>query len=82
MSSEINQMTNIHITSAPAEGNVALHSLDLAWGAREIGRLIGKTPRACFHMLEQHQIPGAKKIGRQWVVSRKVLRDHFEQGAN
>lgn len=52
--------------------------LELAWGAREIARLIGKTPRATFHMLEANQIPGARKIGAQWVVSRRVLREHFE----
>ncbi|WP_320410484.1 DNA-binding protein [Devosia sp. Root413D1] len=54
--------------------------LDLAWGAREIARLIGKTPRATFHMLEGGQIP-ARKIGGQWVVSRRKLQDHFEQDA-
>lgn len=58
---------------ADAEPN----ELDLAWGAREIARLIGKTPRATFHLLEQGQIP-AKKIGAQWVASRKVLRSLFE----
>jgi hypothetical protein len=52
-------------------------TLDLAWGAREIARLIGKTPRATFHLLEQGQIP-ARKIGNQWVASRRKLRDHFE----
>lgn len=51
-------------------------SLDLAWGAREIARLIGKTPRATFHLLENGQIP-AKKIGHQWVASKSALREHF-----
>lgn len=51
--------------------------LDLAWGAREIARLIGKTPRATFHLLENGQIP-ATKVGRQWVASRRVLRRLFE----
>ena len=52
-------------------------TLDLAWGAREIARLIGKTPRATFHLLEQGQIP-ARKVGAQWVASRKKLRELFE----
>jgi hypothetical protein len=51
-------------------------SLDLVWGARDIARLIGKTEKATFHLLEQKQIPG-RKIGRQWVVSRRALREHF-----
>jgi len=52
-------------------------TLDLVWGAREIALLIGKTTRATFHLLENGQIP-ARKIGAQWVCSRKVLREHFE----
>ena len=56
-------------------------NLDLVWGATSIAALLGKTERATFHMLEQDQIPGAKKIGRQWVVSRKVLREFFEGAA-
>lgn len=52
-------------------------NLDLAWGAREIARLIGKTPRATFHLLENGQIP-CKKIGGQWCASRNVLRAFFE----
>ena len=55
--------------------------LDLVWGAAAIAALIGKTRRATFHMLEQGQIPGAKKIGAQWVVSRKVVREYFEGAA-
>lgn len=51
--------------------------LDLVWGAAAIGKLIGKPPRATFHMLEQEQIP-ARKVGRQWVASRKALREFFE----
>lgn len=52
-------------------------SLDLIWGAKDIARVIGKPVRATFHLLESGQIPG-RKIGRQWVVSRKQLAAHFE----
>lgn len=51
--------------------------LDLVWGAQNIARLIGKTTRATFHLLEREQIP-ARKIGNQWVASRKKLQLHFE----
>lgn len=47
-------------------------TLDLIWGAQAIARLIGKTERATYHMLEKGDLP-AKKIGNQWVVSRKAL---------
>jgi hypothetical protein len=57
---------------------VGTEPLDLVWGAREIARLIGKTPRATFHLLEKGQLLGARKVGGQWVVSAKVLREHFE----
>lgn len=55
--------------------------LDIVWGAAAIAALIGKTPRATYHILEQGHIPGARKIGSQWVVSRKVLREYFEGAA-
>jgi hypothetical protein len=50
------------------------NSLDLVWGARSIARLIGKSERATFHLLEKGDLP-AKKVGAQWVVSRKALAE-------
>lgn len=55
--------------------------MDLIWGAAAIAARIGKTRRATFHMLERGQIPGARKVGGQWCVSGKVLRDFFEGAA-
>lgn len=52
--------------------------LDIVWGAREIARLIGMTPKAVFHMLERGQIP-ARKVGRRWCASRAALREFFER---
>lgn len=52
-------------------------TLDLVWGAAHIAALIGKTDRATFQMLERGQIPGAKKIGRQWVLNVRVFRASF-----
>ena len=52
-------------------------SLDLIWGAAAIAALIGKTTRATFMMLERGHIPGAKKRGGQWVISRKRLNEAF-----
>lgn len=56
------------------------NSLDLIWGAAAIAALIGKTPRATFHLLERGAIP-ARKIGNQWVASRKKLEQHFDEVA-
>jgi hypothetical protein len=45
---------------------------DVVWGAEAIGRVIGKTPRATFHLLERGLLP-ARKVGKQWVASRRKL---------
>jgi hypothetical protein len=45
---------------------------DVLWGASAIGRAIGKPARATFHLLESGHLP-ARKIGRQWVASRRRL---------
>jgi hypothetical protein len=60
-----------------AETPATVVPVDVVWGAREIARLIGKTPRATFHLLEKGQLP-ARKIGKQWVASQKALRAHLE----
>jgi len=45
---------------------------DVLWGAAKIGEVIGKSPRATFHLLEAGLLP-AKKIGKQWCASRRKL---------
>lgn len=45
---------------------------DLIWGASNIARLIKRTDRQTFHMLNAGLLP-AKKIGDRWVASRKKL---------
>lgn len=53
------------------------NELDLVWGAKAIGELIGRTPQQAYHMMATGKIP-AKHIGNRWVVSRKVLIRFFE----
>lgn len=53
-------------------------TLDLIWTAAGIAAAIGKTPRATTELLEKNGIPGAKKVGGKWVISRKVLVAFFE----
>ena len=50
--------------------------LDLVWGAAEIAVIIGKTPRATFHLLEGGKLPAAKLNGR-WVTDRATLTAFF-----
>ena len=44
-----------------------------AWGAREIGKIIGRTERQAHYLLENGQLESAKKKGGRWVASRAAL---------
>jgi len=46
---------------------------DVVWGAEEMGRVIGRTTRQTYHLLEAGLLP-AKKVGpKLWCASRKRL---------
>jgi hypothetical protein len=49
-----------------------LPATDLVWGCAAIGRVINRTGRQTYHMLERGLLP-AKKIGARWVASRRKL---------
>ena len=51
-------------------------ALELIWGAEEIAKLIGRTTRATFHMLDSGELP-AKKVGGRWVAERGKLIAFF-----
>ncbi|PWE55595.1 hypothetical protein DEM27_15490 [Metarhizobium album] len=51
-------------------------SLELVWGAAEIAKLIGRSPRSTFHMLDNGELP-AKKVGGRWVAERNQLIRFF-----
>ncbi|RUM18713.1 DNA-binding protein [Rhizobium phaseoli] len=53
---------------------------DLIWGGAEIAKLIGRTKRQTFHMLETGQLP-AKKVGDRWVAERGTLLRFFMEAA-
>ncbi|RVD21016.1 DNA-binding protein [Mesorhizobium sp. M4B.F.Ca.ET.017.02.2.1] len=46
--------------------------IDLVWGCAAIARVIRRTPRQCFYMLENGTLP-AKKVGGRWVIERGKL---------
>lgn len=54
--------------------------LDLIWGAEEIGKVIGRTTRSTFDMLEKGELP-AKKVNGRWVISRTKLAAFFMEAA-
>lgn len=58
-------------------------NLDLVWGAKSIGALIGKTRTQTFYLLEHGLIPAKNiklpgKSRGQWVASRSKLSAFFE----
>ena len=54
--------------------------LQLVWGAEEISRIIGRTPRVTFHLLTTGELP-AKKVGGRWVAERSKLIAFFMEAA-
>lgn len=64
-----------------SDRTTAADALDLLWGAVAIAEALGRTPRSTFHLLENGEIPSARKVGGRWVVSRKKLLELFEGAA-
>lgn len=54
--------------------------IDLIWGINAIARMIGRTDRQAFHMVNTGQIP-AKKVGGRWVAERSKLIAFFMKDA-
>jgi hypothetical protein len=45
---------------------------DIVWGATAIARVINRSPRQVFNLLEKGHLP-AKRVGNRWCASRKRL---------
>lgn len=60
--------------SKPAENN-------FAWGADEIGNVIGRNPRQTHHLLAGGQLKSAKKVGGRWVANISALLREFGAGS-
>jgi hypothetical protein len=50
------------------------------WHVGPISKVIGRTERATYHLLEKGQVPGAAKRGGCWCLMPSVFRKSFEQG--
>ncbi|APO67242.1 hypothetical protein IE4872_CH01600 [Rhizobium gallicum] len=61
-----------------SEGNAS--ALELIWGAEEIAKIIGRSPRVTFHLLTTGELP-AKKVGGRWVIERNKLIAFFMETA-
>ncbi len=54
--------------------------IDLIWEVSEIAKLIGRSERQTFHMLNKGELP-AKKVGGRWVAERNKLLAFFLETA-
>ena len=52
--------------------------IDLIWGASAIAKVIGRTDRQTFCMLEKGLLP-AKKVSGRWVAERSKLIAFFTE---
>lgn len=53
--------------------------INLIWGARNIGRVLGLKEPQIHYLLSTHGIPGAIKVGNKWCIAESKLREYFEQ---
>lgn len=51
-------------------------NMELVWGGDAIAKVIGRTSRVTFKLLESGQLP-AKKVGNRWVAERSKLITFF-----
>ncbi|KFB10487.1 hypothetical protein [Nitratireductor basaltis] len=53
-----------------------MEKIELIWGCEGIAKIIGRTPRVTFSLLEKGELP-AKKVGGRWVAERSQLIAFF-----
>jgi hypothetical protein len=53
----------------------------IVWGARAIGKAIGRSEKAAFQMLEAGKLPGARKVAGRWAFNPKVFFAAFDEAA-
>ncbi len=56
-------------------------SLDLIWGVSEIAKMIGRTERQTYHMIQSGNLPMVKQVGERYVASRSKLIAFFIEDA-
>lgn len=57
-----------------------LAPLDLIWGCRDIAKMIGRSERSTFDMLDKGELP-AKRVNGRWVIERSKLVAFFMEDA-
>jgi hypothetical protein len=54
------------------------NELGIIWGSEAIGAAIGVNPRRAHYMLTEGELPGARKVGGRWSITRRRLKEIFE----
>jgi len=62
---------DVNDTPAPADDDAPV------WGATAIGRVVNRSPRQTYHLLETGRLP-ATKFGSTWASTRRRLLATFE----
>lgn len=57
-------------------------NMDLIWGVDAIGKLIGRTARQTYHMINSGHLPMVKQVGERYVASRAKLISFFMEDAS
>lgn len=58
-----------------------IENIDLIWGVDEIGKVIGRSYRATYHMIQSGHLPMVKRVGERYVASRAKLIAFFMEDA-
>lgn len=56
-------------------------AMDLIWGIEAIAKLIGRTDRQTYHMVQSGSLPMVKQVGQRYVASRSKLIAFFLEDA-
>lgn len=59
----------------------AAENLDLVWGIEAIAKVIGRTPRQTYHMVQAESLPVVRQVGKRYVASRSKLIAFFMEDA-
>ena len=53
-------------------------ALDLVWGIKAIGSVIGRSDRQTYDMLVSGHLP-ARQVGHRWVAKREAIERFFDE---
>jgi len=69
------------LTSIMNDTGTRKGELDLIWGVADIAKLIGRSDRQTYHMIQSGHLPMVKQVGERYVASRAKLVGFFTEDA-